>query len=187
MAEVGSKRVEVAALSDKRQVTSTLAITMSGEFLPPQILYQGKTQRCHPAYAFPEGYDIWHTNNHWANGETVVRYITNIILPYVQKVKQEKCLPADQRALVIFDVFKGHKIEDVGTVLEENNLISVIVPSNCTDRLQPLDLSINKAMKDHLRASFRAWYSQKVSDQIGEGKKAEDIKSISRLTCACPS
>ena len=46
-----------------------------------------------------------------------------------------RCLPADQRALVIFDVFKGHKIEDVGTVLEENNLISVIVPSNYTDRL----------------------------------------------------
>ena len=58
MAEVGSKRVEVAALNDKRQVTSTLAITMSGEFLPPQILYQGKTERCHPVFTFPEEYDI---------------------------------------------------------------------------------------------------------------------------------
>ena len=40
-----------------------------------------------------------------------------------------------------FDVFKVHRVEDVETVLEENNVVSVIVPSNCTDRLQPLDLT----------------------------------------------
>jgi hypothetical protein len=61
-----------------------------------------------------------------------VRYIKNIILSYIQKVKQEKYLPAEQHAMVIFDVFKGHRIEDVETVLKENNLVSVIVPSNCT-------------------------------------------------------
>ena len=127
VAEVGSKRVEVAALNDKRQVTSTLAITMSDEFLPPQILYQGNTERCHPAYSFPDGYDIWHTPNHWANGSTMVRYITNVILPYVQQVKKEKSLPADQHALVIFDVFKGHTVEDVDTLLEENGLVKIIV------------------------------------------------------------
>ena len=118
MAEVGSKRVEVAALNDKRQVTSTLAVTMSGEFLSPQIIYQGETERCHPAYAFPEGFDIHHTPNHWANGETMVRYITNVILPYVAKVKEEKNLPAEQHALVIFDVFRGHTVQDVHTLLE---------------------------------------------------------------------
>lgn len=95
MAKVGSKWVEVAALNDKRQVMSTLAITMSGEFLPPQILYQGKTERCHPVFTFHEEYDIWHTHNHWANGDTVVRYITKVILPYVQKIKKERNLPAD--------------------------------------------------------------------------------------------
>ena len=42
MAEKGSKRIEVAALNDKRQVTATLPVTMSGMYLPVQILYQGK-------------------------------------------------------------------------------------------------------------------------------------------------
>ena len=80
MAEEGSQRVGVAALNDKRQVTSTLAVTLDGQFLPFQVLYQGKTDRCHPIYTFPDEFDIFHTHNHWANGETVTRYIKNIIL-----------------------------------------------------------------------------------------------------------
>ena len=182
MAEEGSKRVKVAALNDKRQFTSTLAVTMSGEFLPPQIIYQGKTERCHPTYAFPKGFDIFHTANHWANGETMVRYITNILLPYVARVKEEKNLPADQPALVIFDVFRGHRVEDVETVLEDNKLLSVLVPSNCTDLLQPLDLSTNKAMKDHLRANFQTCYAEQVTSQLQQGKKAEEVKVDMRLS-----
>ena len=50
--------------------------------------------------------------------------------------------------VVIFDTFKGHTRSEMDFLLLENN-ISVIVPSNCTDVLQPLDLSVNKPMKDH--------------------------------------
>ena len=37
-------------------------------------------------------------------------------------------------------------------------------------------------MKDHLRVSLRGWYSQKVFDQLGEGKEAEDIKVDMQLS-----
>ena len=56
----GAERVEIAGLNDKRQVTATLAGTLSGKLLPLQILYQGKTERCHPSQTFPDGFDIWH-------------------------------------------------------------------------------------------------------------------------------
>ena len=59
-------------------------------------------------------------------------------------------------ALVIYDTFKGHKGEDMDLVLLQNNIISVIVQANCTDLLQPLDLSVNKPFKDHLRCSFQS-------------------------------
>ena len=181
MAEEGSRRVSVAALNDKRQVTSTLAVTMDGQFLPLQVLYQGKTDRCHPKYTFPDDFDIFHTANHWATGETVIRYISNIILPYVHKVRSDLSSP-DQHGLVIFDVFRGHLVPEVDEVLEENKLLKVVVPSNCTDRLQPLDLSANKALKDQLRASFRQWYAQEVSKQLQEGKNPEDISVDMRLS-----
>ena len=46
-------------------------------------------------------------------------------------------------AVVIFDAFKGHTGSEMESLLLENNIISVTVPSNCTDALQPLDLSVN--------------------------------------------
>ncbi len=89
-------------------------------------------------------------------------------------------------ALVIFDTFKGHKGEEMDSLLMENNILSVIVPSNCTDLLQPLDLSVNKPLKDHLRRSFQTWYSDQVSKQLQEGKEPEDIKVATRLSIMKP-
>ena len=57
MAEEGSKRVEITGKDEKRQLTAVFAGTMSGKFLPPQLIYQGKTTRCLPHYDFPAG---WH-------------------------------------------------------------------------------------------------------------------------------
>ena len=63
-AEQGNTRVEIAGAGDKRKSTVTLVGTISGKLLPFQILYEGKTERCHPLTQFLEGFDIWHTPNH---------------------------------------------------------------------------------------------------------------------------
>ena len=181
MAEQGTQRVEVAALNDKRQATSTAAVTLDGQFLPFQILYQGKTDRCHPMYTYPHGFDVFHMPNHWANGETVVGYVKNVILSYVQEIRSQLSSP-DQYGLVIFDVFRGHLVPEVDEVLEENRIMKIIVPSNCTDRLQPLDLSVNKALKDQLLSSFRKWYAEQVSLQLQKGKNVEDVSVDMRLS-----
>jgi len=39
-------------------------------------------------------------------------------------------------------------------VLEDNNILVVEVPLNCTDRLQPLDLAVNKPLKDQMKDNF---------------------------------
>ena len=174
MEEQGSTRVEIAGINDKRQITLTLAGSMSGELLPLQLLYQGKTTRCHPQYSYPTEFDVWHTPNHWANEETTLRFITNIILPYVKAVRAKNNTP-DQGALVIFDVFKGHMCPAVQTLLEENHIFRVVVPNNCTDLLQPLDLSVNKPFKDKLRRGFSEWYTQEVAKQLQDGKQPDEI------------
>ena len=117
MEQQGSSRVEIAGINNKRQITLTLAGSMSGELLPLQFLYQGKTTR-HRQYSYPPGFDVWHTPNHWANKETTIRFISNVILPYVKDIRAKNNTP-DQEALVIFDVFKGHTGEAVQTLLEK--------------------------------------------------------------------
>ena len=78
---------------------------------------------------------------------------------------------------MIFDVFHEHLVPKSDEVLEKKKLLKVQVPSNCTVRLQILDLSANKALKDHLRANFRQWYAQKVSKQLQKVR----IQKMSRL------
>ena len=41
-----------------------------------------------------------------------------------------------------------------------------MVPANCTDRLQPLDVSVNKAVKAFLRSQFQDWYATCTCQQI---------------------
>ena len=155
MEEKGSKRVGVSGLNDKRQITAVFCASLAGEFLPVQLIYQGKTQACLPRYVFPDDWDITYTPNHWSNEEKMKEYIHQIILPYVQAKRKDLKLHPTHPALVIYDEFKGQLTPAVFTLLEENDILVVKVPPNCTDRLQPMDLSVNKAVKDFLRRKFQ--------------------------------
>ena len=86
MEKQGTKRVEIVALDDKRQITAVFAGTLTGDFLPPQVIYQDTTQRCLPNVEFPaEGWHITCMANHWSNEETMMQYIDKILLPYIKR------------------------------------------------------------------------------------------------------
>ena len=76
------KRVEIVAKDDKRQITAAFRCSIAGDFLPPQLIYQGKTERCLPHYSFPNDWHVTSTLNHWSNEDTTRDYIEKIILPY---------------------------------------------------------------------------------------------------------
>ena len=68
MEKRGTKRVEIAGVEDKRQITAAFACTMSGKFLPMQLIYKGTTCKCLPKHVeFPSDWDVTYTSNHWAN------------------------------------------------------------------------------------------------------------------------
>ena len=72
MDQQGVKRVEV---NDKRQITAVFCASMVGDFLPIQLIYAGKTNRCHPQFQFPSDWHIIHAPKHWSNEETMLQYI----------------------------------------------------------------------------------------------------------------
>ena len=141
---------------------------MDGEFLPPQIIYGGKTPRCLPSVAFPSSWDITFSKNHWANEKTTESYIKSILIPFLQKKRSALKLDPQHPALVIFDRFKGQCTPKILSLLNDNNILIAIVPANCTDRLQPLDVSVNKAAKECLRRQFQEWYGDQVCKQLAE-------------------
>ena len=87
----GSKRVEIQGLSDKRQITLVLCGNIIGDFLPPQVIYQGMTYRCEPLYNFPLDWSVTHSKKHWSTESTMLEYINDIVYPYVASVRQRFC------------------------------------------------------------------------------------------------
>ena len=175
MAKEGSKRVEVAGIDDKRQITATFAASLSGNFLPVQLVYEGKTTRCHPAVDFPDGFHVTHTPNHWCNEETMISYIEAVIVPYMAEKRKQLGLDPKHSGLVILDEFKGQTTSRVLNLLQSHNLFYVIVPPNCTDRLQPLDVSVNRAAKQFLRKKFENWYADNIVAQKDSSKVLEPV------------
>ena len=151
MEQEGAKRVEMIGKDDKRQLTAVFACSMSGDFLPIQMVYQGKTIKCLPKFQFPDSWDVTYTSNHWCNEHTMHQYINKIILPYICNKRKQLKLPPDQCAVLIFDNFKGQCTSELLTLLDDSDVNVILIPPNCTDRLQPLDLSVNKAAKEFLR------------------------------------
>ena len=50
-----------------------------------------------------------------------------------------------------------------------------MIPPNCMDWLQPLDLSVNKAAKEFLRRKFKNWYATQVCTQLDGKLEKETI------------
>ena len=97
-----------------------------------------------------------------------LEYITKVVLPYIKGKRSELKLRDNQPALSIYDEFKGQLTDAVHSLLDSNHIYVVKVPPNCTGRLQPMDLAVNKSAKDFLRKQFQVWYSQQVEKNIQE-------------------
>ena len=93
---------------------------MLGDFLPTQLIYKGKTPRCHPHYQLPPGWQVTHSPNHWSTEATMLEYVEHIIIPYVEKVRKDV---GDKPALAIVDNFKGQVTDSVSSLLELHNFM----------------------------------------------------------------
>ena len=82
-------------------------------------------------------------------------------------------LPDDRKALTLGCL---QRPSNRGGVKTENREV-VFVPANCTSELQPLDLSVNKVLKDHMKTKFTQWYADQVSAPLTNGKAIEEVKN----------
>ena len=121
--------MEVDGVGEKSQIMVTVAGTFCGKHLSYQMLYMGKTEWCHPSTAFPKRFNIYMTHSHWANGDTCIRFVKNIILLYIPVTHKDLGLGEEHMALVIFDTFEGHEEDEMKSLLLENNVLSVLCPA----------------------------------------------------------
>lgn len=176
MAKRGSTSVTIEGSSYKRMITGTFAITLCGKFLPMQLIYGGKTDRSLPRVAFPKEFSLSVNPKHYSNTEESLKFLDEIIVPYVTNERSKLNLPANQKVLMIMDVFTGQMTEDVVTRYQKNNILIVNVPRNMTKYHQPLDLTVNGYCKRFLKSKFNEWYSNQIAKRLADGVELNDIQ-----------
>ena len=99
-----AKSVPLQGKGKKKQIAGTFAVSMTGDFLPMQLIYERKTQQCLPKdaeFRWKE-FDVTFTPNHWSNEEKSKQLLHNFIFPYLKKKKKHDLgLPGDQKSLLI--------------------------------------------------------------------------------------
>lgn len=117
-----------------------------------------------------------YTPNRWANKQTTKAYIGH----HCTECEWEEATVTsgrDHPALVIFDVFKGQCTEEVLKMLKDNHIERVVVPANCMDKLQPLDLSVKKPTTEFLRRRFQEWFSTQIAAQLEASDDSQQVNS----------
>ena len=95
--------------TDKRKITLTVGITLSEVMVPYQCIYPGKTRRsCPDPSSLREGTLISANPKHWSNEAETIKLIKKIMIPYATKTKARLGLGSDQKALLVWDAFRGH-------------------------------------------------------------------------------
>ena len=88
----------------------------------------------------------------------------------------------EQFALLIWDVFRGQKTDEVASLLTENNILYEYVPNNMTADFQVLDLTVNKWVKGIMMGKFNDWFAETLRRELDCGKSLGDITIKFKLT-----
>ena len=110
---VPGSRSTLAKKKVQPMITLTFAVTLNGTFLPMHIIYGGKTKKCLPrGVKFPSTFSLSYNPKHYSNEKKVLKYLDEIIIPYIDGERERLGLP-NQIALLIMDIFKGQKTDAV--------------------------------------------------------------------------
>ena len=159
MTAKGEHSVTIEGSVDKRSVTGTFSILFDGNFLPVQLIYGGKTTQSLPRFEFPKDFSLSTNPKRFSNTDESLKYLKEVIKSYVIKQRQILKCSADQKALVIMDVFTGQMTTAVLDVFKKANICTISVPANITKFYQPLDLTVNGYCKRFLKRKFNEWFS----------------------------
>ena len=83
--------------------------------------------------------------------------------------RRELQLSLEHPALVIFDNFSAQTTETIVQLLEDNHVRIAMIPPNCTDQLQPLDVSVNKAVKIFLCSNLKPGMLLRFASNLKKG------------------
>ena len=90
MAPKGAKKVGMAGIANKRNITLKLTVTVDGKALPFQAIYKEKTKQSLPKVIFPTGFSLSSNMKHHSNTQEGLTHLKEIDIPYVEAERKKK-------------------------------------------------------------------------------------------------
>ena len=88
---------------------------------------------------FPRGIYIRVNEKGWVNEQEMLWWIEN--------VWTSRNRFGNPCSMLVYDSFRGYLVNSVKNRLIKKNTNIAVIPGNCTSKLQPLDVAINKSFK----------------------------------------
>lgn len=187
--QIGALSVPVIGAEDKRGGTVLLTCKATGEMVPFQAIYGGKTPLSEPggkakdgsckdtvgarfrAEAEAAGHRVTHSHSHWCVEDTYKEFVTTVIVPdYLAVCKRLGLVAGAQKMLLQQDLYAVHRSESVVTWLRETYpyIILAFVPGGCTGAVQIPDTCLNRPFKAAIKESYCQWVIEQLTSQLQE-------------------
>jgi hypothetical protein len=183
----GEKQVATMGMDEKRAFTLVPSISASGELLPMQTIFHGKTSASCPSKgarryneAKDQGFKFEPSQSHtyWSTQATMQLLVNDIIAPYFDRKKEELGLPPTQCSLWMIDCWSVHKSEEFRGWMKTRHptIIISFVPGNCTGVWQPLDVGIQRVLKQSIKRSAHKDIVDETMAHLDSGTPASTFK-----------
>ncbi|KAJ3493456.1 hypothetical protein NLJ89_g11016 [Agrocybe chaxingu] len=192
----GAKQVDAVAKDEKCAYTVLVASTPTGEILPFQQVWGGKTSASLPKgtapgmdkareYGFHFAFAASESSprSHFSTLKTMQEWINKIMVPWIKRVIEEDGLDEDQKAILYIDCYPVHAGEGFKCYILEShpNIIICFVPRNCTPVFQPADVGLQRPIKHSLKQSLFEYLAATHRQQMASGLRAEDVRITTSL------
>lgn len=133
------KDVLICASEKKGQVTIMMTINSCGTYLPPLLIYKGKTMNEEQSEYVPDGWIVTANNSAFITGP--------IFAQWLQKLGKTIEVSKQNPALLILDPHRSR--EDINALewARENGFQIICFPGGATHLMQPLDVALFKPFK----------------------------------------
>lgn len=161
--EKGANTIDVrtSRSNTKLGCTVTLTISATGEKAPAHITFprKGFVRQLDALLEedLPENVSMTSSASGWMKEETARHWFQNVFERFIQNGE-------DRRFLLLVDRYRVHRTEDFGERVTTLGGILDFIPAGCTSLLQPLDLTVMKSFKSHMKVKWIKWKKENTDD-----------------------
>ena len=155
----GARTINVRSSSGSTlRLTPAVFVTAAGNVLTPYIVYKGKSNgRIARDFLAPEahGYpsDCFYScqERAWMDEKCCLQWVEKCVKPWSEKA------PPGVLPLLLLDQYKCHLQTAVVNAIHDLGVEIEYIPGGCTSLTQPVDVGINKPLKNRVRAQWEEY------------------------------